>query len=446
MRSLVPRLRSVVWCLCVLGVALHAEASRPTVPAVSAEEDHRRMMEQLGIKTLRWGADPNHPDSPNAVNYDEAKAWPYPKLPEALVFNDGTPVRDAQDWRRRRVELLEDFDREVYGRVPAKVPAVTWGLVSTRQESLGGRAVLVKELLARVDSALQPQARVEFSLLLTLPAVAHGPVPVVVHFGFPKALLARFPAQPGPSWQEIVLSQGWGVAELIPTEWQADKGSGLYEGIIGLCNEGRGRRPEDWGALRAWAWGASRAMDYLQTDPAVNPRLIAIEGLSRYGKAALVTMAYDERFAFGFIGSSGAAGAKPHRRNFGENVENIASSSEYHWMAGNYLKYAGPLNWNDLPVDSHELIALCAPRPVFISCGAFEVEGQWIDQRGMFAAAVAAGPVYRLLGRRDLGTDQFPPKETALIGGELAFRQHAGGHTTYPNWGTFFEWVGRYLQ
>jgi hypothetical protein len=142
-------------------------------------------------------------------------------------------------------------------------------------------------------------------------------------------------------------------------------------------------------------------------------------------------MAYDQRFAIGFIGSSGEGGAKLHRRNAGEIVENVAGTGEYHWMAGNFLKYAGPLMWNDLPVDSHELVALCAPRPVFISCGAFTGD-VWVDAKGMFLAAVGAGPVYKLPGKRDLGTTEFPPMETTLIDGEIAFRQHSGGHDMGP--------------
>jgi hypothetical protein len=176
---------------------------------------------------------------------------------------------------------------------------------------------------------------------------------------------------------------------------------------------------------------------------------VGIEGLSRYGKAALVAMAYDQRFAIGFIGSSGEGGAKLHRRNFGELVENLTGSGEYHWMAGNFLKYGGPQNWNDLPVDAHELIALCAPRPTFISYGASEgpgAEGKWVDQKGSFMAAVAAGPVFRLLGKKDLGTTEFPPVETGLMDGELAFRQHRGGHTTGPNWPPFLQWADRYVK
>ena len=148
----------------------------------------------------------------------------------------------------------------------------------------------------------------------------------------------------------------------------ADNGAGLTQGIIGLCNRGQPRKLDDWGALRAWAWGASRALDYFQTDKSVDARQVAIEGHSRYGKATLVAMAYDQRFAIAYVSSSGEGGAKLHRRNWGEIVENLAGAGEYHWMAGNFLKYAGPLTWNDLPVDSHELVALYATA-VFIGTG-----------------------------------------------------------------------------
>jgi hypothetical protein len=209
-------------------------------------------------------------------------------------------------------------------------------------------------------------------------------------------------------------------------------------------NKGQYRKPDDWGSLRAWAWGASRALDYFETDKSVNAKEVAIEGHSRYGKAAIVTLAYDSRFATGFISSSGEGGAKLHRRNAGEIVENVAGSGEYHWMAGNFIKYAGPLNWGDMPVDSHELIAMCAPRPIFISGG--EKGDGWVDARGMFMAAVAAGPVYTLLGKKDLGTTEFPKVETPLTDGELAFRQHSSGHTPVPNWPTFISFASRYFK
>ena len=207
-------------------------------------------------------------------------------------------------------------------------------------------------------------------------------------------------------------------------------------------NKGNRRKPDDWGALRALAWGAGRVLDYFETRKEIDAHKVAIAGHSRYGKAALVTLAYDERFATAYISSSGEGGAKLHRRNAGEIVENVAASGEYHWMAGNFIKYAGPLTWKDLPIDSHELIALCAPRPVFISSG--EKGDGWCDAKGMFMAAVAAGPVYKLLGKKDLGTTEFPKVETGLLNGEIAFRQHSSGHTPVPNWPFFLEFVSRY--
>ena len=250
-------------------------------------------------------------------------------------------------------------------------------------------------------------------LTLTTPANAKGPVPVIMELGFSKEFMAmlikRFPQfapenQKGPTWQQQVLAKGWGYAEYVPTSVQDDNGAGLTKGIIGLVNKGQPRKLDDWGTLKAWGWGASRCLDYFETDKAVDAKQVGIEGHSRYGKATLVTMAYDPRFAVAYVSSSGEGGAKLYRHIFGEQVGNVAATNEYHWMAGNFLKYAGPLTPGDLPVDNHELIALCAPRPVFISGGATDGDDRWIDPKGMFLAAVAAGPVYRLLGKKDLGT------------------------------------------
>jgi hypothetical protein len=433
------------------GPAPQKESTLAPPVVLTAEQDHQRMMELLQIKSLRPGANPNDAKAPNAVNYDESKANPYPSLPDPLVLKNGKRVTSSRVWwSRRRPEIVEDFDREVYGRVPKHVPKVSWEVSSTTNEKNGQVPVIVKKLVGHANNSSYPAINVDIQLTLTTPANAAGPVPVMMEFGFVFPPGFRPPSgltpPPGPTWQEQLLAKGWGYAILIPTPYQADNGAGLMSGIIGLSNKGQPRQPDDWGALRAWAWGASRALDYFETDKSVDAKHVGIEGLSRYGKAALVTMAYDQRFAIGFIGSSGEGGAKLHRRNFGELVENVAGTGEYHWMAGNFLKYAGPLTPNDLPVDAHELIALCAPRPVFISAGSPKVEGQWIDQRGMFMAAAAAGPVYRLLGKKDLGTNEFPAIETALVDGDIAWRQHSGGHTTGPNWPAFIQFASRYFR
>jgi hypothetical protein len=431
---------------------------------LTAEQDHHRIMDLLHISLLRPGADGNHPDAPNAANYDESKANPYPKLPDPLVFKNGKKVTTAKDWQRRRAEIVEEFDREVYGRVPKETPKVNWQVVSTTQETNGDVPIVTKKLVGHVDNSADPLISVDIQLTLSTPANATGPVPVIMEFGLSPEFLAaiakrqqqlqqqnsqnqqpRPPAPTGPIWQQQVLSRGWGYATIIPTSVQADNGAGLAQGIIGLCNKGQPRKLDDWGALRAWAWSASRALDYFETDKSVDAKRVGLEGHSRYGKAALIAMAYDPRFAIVFVSSSGEGGAKLNRRNWGEIVENLAATGEYHWMAGNFLKYAGPLTWNDLPVDSHELIALCAPRPVFISAGTLTKGDGWVDAKGMFLAAVGAGPVYRLLGRQDLGISEFPPVETTLIDGDVAFRQHSGGHTPGPNWPTFLTFASRYL-
>lgn len=407
-------------------------------------------MNLLHIESLRRGPD-GDPKSPNAANFDESKVRSY-VLPDPLRLNNGKSVTTAaQWWNERRPEIVEEFDREVYGRVPADVPRVAWKIKNTKREMFGDVPVTTKELIGHVDNASYPGVTVDIQLTLSTPTDAMKPVPVLMEFSLSPetmaALLKRFPQlkATSPSWQQQLATKGWGSATLIATSIQPDNGEGLTQGIIGLTNRGQPRTLDEWGALRAWAWGASRALDYFETDKDVDANHVGIEGLSRYGKTALVAMAYDSRFAIAFIASSGAGGAKILRRGFGEQVENLASTSEYHWFAGNFLKYAGPRTVDDLPVDAHELIALCAPRPVFISSGSQQVEGGWVDAKGMFLGAVGAGPVYRLLGKKDLGTTEFPPIGTPLIDGDIAFRQHTDGHTAGPNWPTFITFASRYL-
>jgi hypothetical protein len=417
-------------------------------------------MDLLKISSLRKGANGSNRQAPNYANYDEAKANPYPNLPDPLVLKNGQKVTTTEMWwKQRRPEIVEDFDSEIYGRVPKDTPKVKWEVTGTTKEINGTVPVITKKLVGHVDNAAYPPVTVDIQLTLTTPANAAVGVPVMMEFGFGGFGGGRGPARKGalppagrggpggvsPSWQQQVLAKGWGYAIITPNSIQADNGAGLTRGIIGLVNRGRPRKVDDWGALRAWAWGASRALDYFETDKAVDAKQVGLEGHSRYGKATIVTMAYDPRFAIAYVSSSGEGGAKIHRRNWGELVENVAGTGEYHWMAGNFLKYAGPLNWNDLPVDSHELVALCAPRPVFIGAGATNGDG-WVDAKGMFLAAAGAGPVYKLLGKHDMGTSDFPPIESPLIDGDVAFRQHGGGHTPGPNWPTFLKFADRYIK
>ncbi len=440
-----------------------AAQQAPDTRRWTTADDHKHMMQQLGIRALRPGPSGNE-KAPNAANYDESKANPFPGYPELLRLKDGSPVTTPELWwKRRRPEIAEDFEREVYGRVPPDAPKIEWRVVRTAEDKAGPFPSLARELRGRADNREFPEIEVEIQMVVVTPAWIKQPVPLMILFGRPAfpsdpvpPAFARFAALAGPDPPATVqlIGAGWGYALLSPTSIQADNGAGLTKGIIGLANRGRPRKPDDWGALRAWAWGASRALDFLETDPSVDAKRVGIEGVSRFGKAALVTMAFDARFAVALIGSSGEGGVKPHRRNFGEAVENLTWAGEYHWMAGNFLKYGaaesdfGSKNAGDIPVDSHQLLALCAPRLVFVSYGIPEKgDAKWLDQQGSFMAAVAAGPAWRLLGAKDLGVTEdyrvakMPPVNTGLLDGELAWRQHDGGHTDGPNWKYFIPWA-----
>ena len=266
---------------------------------------------------------------------------------------------------------------------------MTWEVTGTTEEKVGDVAVVTKRLVGHVDNSKCPQIKVDIQLTLTTPADAKGPVPgddgVRLRRGSARGRAGprRRPRRRRPRQRRRVAvrgfrsavatagpRQGLGLCHHRPQQHPGRQRRGPDQGHHRPVQQGAAPQARRLGALRAWAWGASRALDYFETDKAVDAKQVGIEGLSRYGKAALVAMAYDQRFAIGFIGSSGEGGAKLHRRNFGELVENLTGSGEYHWMAGNFLKYGGPLTPGDLPVDAHELIALCAPRPTFISYGA----------------------------------------------------------------------------
>ena len=473
----------------------------------TTQQDHQNMMDQLGIKSLRQG--PSGKESaPNHANYNTSIANPYPELPDVLMLKNGKEVTTPEQWWKQRwPEIVEDMEREVYGRLPKKIPPVTWKVEIQEREFVGRFPVIAKQLVGHVDNSEYPLINVDIKMTVVTPADAVGPVPVLMMFGFSalpapvqpnpddlsrlntalrellardpeiKAILDRYPAysplvratqqfQFGggvqgsevPSNQQL-LAAGWGYAMIDPSSIQADNGAGLTRGIIGLVNKGQPRKPDDWGSLRAWAWGAARGLDYLETDPAVDSKHVGIEGVSRYGKAALVTMAFEPRFSMVLVGSSGKGGATLHRRVFGEAVENLTGSGEYHWMAGNYLKYGaaeasfGSMNASHLPVDSHELIAMCAPRLVFISYGIPEKgDANWLDHQGSYMAAIAAGPAFKLLGAKDLGVsndymkEKMPAVNVGMLDGELAWRQHDGGHTDTPNISHFVSWAKNKFQ
>jgi len=458
---------------CWLAAVLFLLGSTPLLsqepsPERTTADDHENMMAQLGINSLRPGPSGNE-SAPNHANYDEAKANPFPNLPDVLTLENGRKVTTADVWwKERRPEIVELFEREVLGRVPHGVPTVTWSVVNSTEGMIGKHKVIGRQIVGHVENTSYPSIAVDIQMALVMPGVT-APIPVMVMFGsgtLPQSLGGPAPVrgrggppQSDPPAIEQLIAAGWGVASISPTSIQADNGAGLTKGIIGLVNKGQFRKPDDWGALRAWAWGASRALDYFETVSSVDATRVGIEGVSRYGKAALVAMAFDTRFAVVLVGSSGEGGAKLHRRNWGEQVENLTGAGEYHWMAGNFMKYGaadasfGSKNAGDIPVDAHQLIALCAPRPTFISYGVPEEgDARWLDHQGSYMAAVAAGPVFRLLGAKDLGTsddyktEKMPAVNVSMLDGQLAWRQHDRGHTDGPNWKYFIPWADRGLK
>jgi len=509
MKPLAILLLSIILSHTAIAQPVRIDSSKyPRLTTFTSQQDHDNMMEQLGIKKLRPGPSGNE-SAPNHANYDESVANPCPQLPDILTTKDGKKVTTADMWwKQRRPEIVEDIEREMYGRLPKNIPKVTWTVKAVDREVINRVPVLVKMLAGHVDNSTYPLINVDINMMLVVPTNVKGPAPVLMMFSgrpsFPapaqpsvdemekinaaykelmiktdpnlKTIFEKYPAYqpitrlPAPNFfappksddeltpQERLLAAGWGYVTLETSSIQADNGAGITRGIIGLVNKGQPRKPDDWGSLRAWAWGAARGLDYLETDTLVDAKKVGIEGVSRYGKAALVTLAFEPRFAVGLIGSSGKGGATLHRRVFGEAVESL-TGGEYYWMAGNYMKYgASEANFGnktgcDLPVDSHELIALCAPRLAFVSYGIPEKgDAKWLDHQGSYMATVAAGTVYKLLGAKDIGVsndylkEKMPPMLTDMLDGELAWRQHDGGHTDAPNFKFFIPWASKFLK
>lgn len=500
--------KNLITFLFLLGTAVaYGQHKYPEPVTFTNEQDHENMMKQLGITELRPGPSGN-PEAPNSANYDESKANPCPELPPLLMTEGGKKVNTAEEWwNLRRPEIKTLVEEEIYGKIPENVPSVSWEVKVEDRERVGRIPVVAKQLIGHVDNSSYPLIDVNIEMMLVVPANVQGPVPVLMMFGRPafpaptqpndedytklnqgfrkmmaefdptvKETLDKYPAYspldklPQTPWYfapapdgnspstEQLLAAGWAYCTILPSSIQADNHAGITRGIIGLVNKGQPRSPEDWGALRAWAWGAARGLDYLETEPLVDAKKVGIEGVSRYGKAALVTMAFEPRFAIGLIGSSGKGGTTLHRRVFGEAVESLTGGENY-WMAGNYMKFGaekssfGRMTGCDLSVDSHDVIALCAPRPLFISYGIPEKgDAKWLDQKGSYMAAIAAGSVYKLLGAKDLGVsndymkEEIPPILTDMLEGQLAWRQHDGGHTDQPNIQHFIPWANRELM
>lgn len=403
--------------------------------------------------------------SGHVSNYREDKVRPY-TLPDPLVLANGERVKDAEEWvQKRRPEILKFYREEIYGRVPENAPKVTWEIAQTDPTARNGSAIMTRVTGRMGEKADGPK----FNLTLHRPANATGPVPVMLNitFGFPPgggrpAMAGKGQEAPpkgknepakkapakgrGPAFVDPVaetLGRGWAHASLNYSEIQPDRPDRWTEGVIGLTLKPGQLRPapDEWGTISAWAWGVSRAIDYLELNREVDAKRIAITGTSRLGKTVLWAAAQDDRVAAVFSVVPGEMGASLIRRDWGETLDDMAQNFGYQF-AGNLQKWVG--RWDELPVDQHMLIALCAPRPVYVNGG---LTDQWSDPKGEFLAMVAAGPVYRLLCAKDLGTTELPPLDRPVTGGDLAFHYHSGGHMAVPaDWNAFFNLAERHFQ
>jgi hypothetical protein len=383
-------------------------------------------------------------------NYDEAKVAPY-TLPDPLVLANGRPVRDRNTWtRQRRNEIIRLYEDEIYGRVPANAPKVRWEVTETDAAARGGTAVL-KRVVGHIGTATDfPR----INLTVVTPANSHGPVPLILSINFgggpPRAggpgAAAKAPptAIAGePPIAADLLARGWGYAMVGYQDIQPDRANAFTEGVIGLTlRPGQTQpAPGDWGTIAAWAWGVSRTVDYLETDKSVDKTQIALHGFSRLGKTVLWAAAKEPRIAAVFSACSGEMGAALSRRDWGETVDDMAQNFPWQFTAS-FQKYVG--KWNEMPVDAHMLIALSAPRPVFITGGSTD---QWADPKGEFLAAVAAGPVYKLLGKKDLGTTELPPLDARLTDGDLGWIYHTGGHAVPAgDWNAFVVFLSNHFH
>jgi hypothetical protein len=395
------------------------------------------------------------------VNYDEALVGTY-TLPDALVLADGKPVRDARTWvQKRRPEIVRLFEENQFGRSPGRPASMSFDVFDKGTPALDGKALRRQVTVYFSSDKNGPK----MDLLIYLPAAARKPVPLLLNLSFvanssavddpgikPGEVWGRdkkkVPAPKGAAFGRLnvapLLAQGIGVATVYYGDIDPDFEGGIPSGVRALYLKLGQSAPaaDEWGAIAAWSWGLSRALDYLETDKGVDARRVAILGVSRLGKTVLWAGAHDPRFALVIASCSGEGGAALSRRNYGETVKHLVAPTRYPYQfAANYQKYADHLD--QFPVDAHMLIALIAPRPVLLQTGDGDF---WSDPKGEFLAAVAAGPVYRLLGGHGLETDQMPAAGQPIMH-TLGYYMHAGGHGTIPSdWDQFVKFMQLHLH
>lgn len=394
------------------------------------------------------------------VNYDEAKVGTY-TLPDPLVTSRGARVRDAATWTRvRRPEILRMIETTQFGRAPGKPAKVVVDRFDTGTPALGGKAIRRQTTLYFTEDRTGPKAE----LLSYVPADAKGPVPLLLQISFSAnaSVVADSGIKPGEIWSarekkrvpaptgqfgrvDVLpfLEKGIGFATLYYGDIEPDFDGGIPFGIRGrYLKPGQTQpAPDEWGAIAAWAWGLSRVMDHLETEPAIDAKRVALLGASRLGKTVLWTGATDQRFALILASVSGESGAALSRRNYGETVRHMTDSTRYDYQfARAYQTYGDRVD--QLPFDGHMLVSLIAPRPLLLQTGSTDY---WSDPKGEYLAAEAASPVWRLLGTEGLAIDRFPAAGEAILS-RLGYYMHEGGHGILrQDWPVFLAFMQKHL-
>jgi hypothetical protein len=427
--------------ICLLVSALHvlsAQAPPPTPKALPAEV--------AGIP----------------VNYDESKVGAY-TLPDPLKLNNSKPVHDAKTWnQKRRPEIVEMFETQQFGRAPGRPADESFAVVEQGTPALNGKAIRKQVTIYLAKDKTWPK----IDLLMYLPAAATKPVPVLlsINFGAVSNAVDDPGVKPGEVWDpktntripavkgkgfgrldvEPLLDAGFGVATFYYGDVEPDYPTGFSNGIRARYLKPGQTQPaaDEWGSIAAWAWGMSRVQDYFETDKSVDAHRVAIHGVSRLGKTVLWAGAHDQRFAAVIASCSGEGGAALSRRDYGETVAHLVAPTRFPYQfAINYQKYAKHVD--QLPMDAHMLVALIAPRPLLLQTGNTDY---WSDPKGEFLSAVAAGPVYALLGKDGLDTDVWPAAKQPILH-DLGYYMHDGGHgMVASDWDIYIDFLKMHLH
>lgn len=403
------------------------------LPAVAqqgptAEQVHEMERQRFGFGELMPGRDSDQ-KSPHAANFDEAKVGDLKPPPLFASPADAT----RQGWAKRRAELARLIEDNWVGRIPeaASKLRVVW-----RKEKVAGRVGYDTEHW--IGQVLAPGGRSGSTIDATVTFPKHpAHVPALIDYTYIWPPGFKLPGPPAPDTTQMVLDRGWAQVAYRPQLLQADTAAQMQQGVIGLVRWPRERH--DWGALRAWAWGASRLREELAKDPRVDGNQISLAGHSRFGKGVLVAAAFDPQFADALVSSSGAGGAKLMRRDFGEAWTNMAGSGAFHWYTPEVMEYAGHKSVADLPVDAHMLMALRAPRPLFISSGSADKGDVWVDPKGMWIATSLAEPAWGKVYGLPIPPSEMPQVLVGYRDYPLAFYQHDQGHVPWPSYASFMD-------